>query len=165
MKKLKPSRTVAHPDQLDLLDGLSGDNIDLVEVPAAPSGAPGSCSFDQIIRDELNHMFRTAPFDRDQIAQMLSDLVGRRVTKNNLDTYTGQARPNRLPADLLPALTCLLGPSLLTRIGVAAGCAVMERQDAAFARYGQLHFITVQAKKQEEEMLKSLPLFLEKGNV
>ncbi len=155
-RRRTPSRTVSHPAQSDFLAMLDG--ADLIEVPQAPSEEKGAMDYDRAVRDCLNRVIDAAPFDREQIAAMLTLRVGRRITKAMLDTYTGASRPNKLPADLLPALSAILGPELLIMIGAAAGCAVLEQRQATFARLGQLQFIIAQAREQQLVVMESLPL-------
>ena len=155
MKRPVPN---SQPDQADFFAILEQAGA-IVDVPEKPSEKTGSLDFDQRIRAGLNELIDRSPFDREQIAEMLSHRTGRRITKIMLDTYTGQSRPNKLPADLLPALTAILGPDLLVKIGEASGCAVLEHQQAKFARLGQLHFIITQARAQASEIVANLPIF------
>lgn len=149
--------------QLDLL-GLFENQVDLIEVPEPTPKTPGALDIDQKLRRAVSDAIDKSAFSRDQIADMVSELAGRKVTKATLDTFTGASRPNRMPADLLPALTSVLGPTVLNFISNESGCRLIERQEAAFARIGQLYLVTLQAQREQEETLKKLPLFLGSSN-
>lgn len=155
-RRRSPSKTIPHPNQQDFLAALDGQP--LIEVPATPSDENGGLDYDKAIRNCLNQAIEDSPYNREQIASLISHRVGRRITKPMLDTYTGASRPNKLPADLIPALTAVIGPRLLMMIGEASGCAVLEQQQATFARLGQLQFIIAQAKQQQEQIAQTLPL-------
>ena len=157
--KKQPTKTQNHPDQISLF----GTAEELIEVPAQPEAQPGIFNFDRSIRRSLNKAINASPYNRHQLAEMLSELCGRYISKPMLDTYTGASRPNKLPADLLPALTFLLGPDLLTEIGAAAGCAVLEERQASFARIGQLQFMVLQARAEQEKTIAALPLLQAAG--
>jgi len=157
MRRRKSSRTVNHPDQFTFQTLF--ERKQLVEVPQAPSQAAGALDYEQIVRQTLNEEIRNCPLDRGQIAEMLSSMVGRSITKTVLDTYTGASRPNRLPVDLLPALTAVLGPSFIKRIAEASGCHLMERNEVAMARIGEVFLIKIQAEKEIEKSIAASPLF------
>jgi len=158
-------KTKVQKNQLDMLTILEeGIGNDIV-VPNVIEKQPGTFDFDQRIRSSLNNVIKNSVFSRAQIADQLTSLVGRDVSESTLNTYTGKGRPNRLPADLLPALTMVLGPEFLAEIASWAGCQIAERHEMTMARIGQLFLITNAAKKEQEQLIKETPLFSGQSNV
>lgn len=158
LRKNRKTPTIADANQIDFLDTL-GDAPKLIELPVATNPEPASFNYEKLVKDAVNKAIKVSPFDRDQIAAMLTELVGKKITKPMLDTYTGESRANNFPAYLIPAFTQILGASFLKVLGEASGCAVLERQEAVYARLGQLHMITVQAKEQQADLINELPMF------
>ena len=155
--KKKSSKTIKDERQLDLLN--MNEPEELVEVPQEPDSNPGALNMEQRTRRALNDAITASLYTREHIAEMLSPMVGREITKSMLDSFTGASRPNRLPADLLPALTVVLGTNFIGSIMAPAGCRVMEREEVAFARLGQIVLIRHNLLKQENELIAELPLF------
>lgn len=161
MAKRSFTPTQHHVDQL----ALAFDDADLIEVPEEPKCETGAFEFDQRMRRALNNAIKASPLSRDQVADLVSDYCGREVTKSTLDTFTGSGRPNRLPADLLPALTVVLGPDLLNEIALAAGCRVMVREEVQLARLGQTYLLSLQLREEMSRLVEGTPLFKAGGAV
>ncbi|WP_421780759.1 hypothetical protein [Kiloniella litopenaei] len=153
----KSTKTIKDDRQLDLLS--MNEPEELVEVPKEPDNNPGALNMEQKTRRALNDAISASPYNRDQIAEMLTSMVDRKITKSMLDSFSGASRPNRLPADLVPALTVVLGTDFLTKLMTPAGCRVMERAEVAFARLGQIVLIKHNLHQQEKELINELPLF------
>ncbi len=160
----RTSKTKSQPGQLDMLAGLDAEIGKDIVVPVVPEKSPGTFDFDQRIRAALNEAIKNSVYSRAQIAEQVSILVGRNVSESTLNTFTGAGRPNRLPADLLPALTMILGPSLLSMIASGAGCQIAERGEMQMARLGQLFLITNAAKKEQTRIIDETPLFRKQAN-
>jgi len=152
------SKTIKDPRQIDLL-AIFDDSSELVVVPSEPNTDVGALSFEQKMRRILGSAITKSPLNREQIADLLTDYVGRPITKSMLDSFTGAGRPNRLPADLLPALTAVLGPKILLEIAAVSGCRLMERYDAQLARLGQLYLVGIQLDIEQQAALADTPLF------
>ncbi|MAO57110.1 MAG: hypothetical protein CMM61_15645 [Rhodospirillaceae bacterium] len=146
-------------DQLDLFAMWEGVTADEITIPEKPAATPGAFEFDLAIRKGLNRAIKASPFSRGQIAEQLTSLTGKDITENMLNTYTGKGRPNQLPANLLPALTMVLGPGLMDEIAQAAGCKLVEGNDLKLARLGQLYLVTVMADRETKRLISETPLF------
>lgn len=134
-------------------------NVATIEPAPLPASSDGGFECDNLVRQALNRAIKANPMGRDQIAERLSVLVGRKITKAMLDTFTGAGRPNRLPAELLPALTAVLGPVLLDEIARVAGCRVLESEEVQFARLGQAYILFSQMQHEVSENIDMAPLF------
>jgi hypothetical protein len=163
MSKRKASPTLNHPDQIDFLSLLDGNHT-VISVPETPMEEAGALNQKQKVKNWLNIAIKNSPFNRDQLANLISYEVGEEITEAQINTWTGSSRPNMLPACILPALTKILGTELVNNILGPAGCIVLERQEAKFARAGQLVFIAEAAKQQAYEMLNATPLFGDMNN-
>ncbi|WP_142850742.1 hypothetical protein [Telmatospirillum sp. J64-1] len=159
MTMKKGRRRAEDPRQMAFLD-LLGQKEDLIEVPVQPEPEPGALDYDQRLRALLNKAIRACPFDRDQIASLVSGLVGREVTKAQIDSWTGATRPNRFPAELVPAFCQALGNTiLLAGLAEASGCRLIEGRELQFARLGQLWLFIQKAENEQKRLVAELPLF------
>ena len=126
-----------HIDQL--LPGTAKPS--LVEVPEQPRTDDGELNCDQLVRRLVNEAIDATDISREQLCERLTRLVGRTISVATLNSFTGASRPNRMPADLLPALTIILGPHIMDGIAAAAGYRLLNREDAALARCTQLQLL------------------------
>ncbi|SMF85529.1 hypothetical protein SAMN06265365_1606 [Tistlia consotensis] len=134
------------------------DRIELVAVPEAPSQAPASHDIDQQLRRWLNEAIERSPLDRAEIAEAMTALAGRPVTKPMLDTWTGSARPNRMPADLLPAFCIAAGTNhVMERLAADIGARLSDTQEARLARLGQWALLIAYGQDEQRRIASSLP--------
>lgn len=159
-KRKAGHKTQPHIDQLDLLGVVGLDASKLVKVPDAQPDAPGALHFKRPLQKLLNTAIEQSPYGREQIAEMASSLTGENVTKAMIDSWTGAGRPNRFPAEMIPAFVAILGPGVLLHgITEACGCKVTERHEAALARAGQYFLVIEQAKEELHKLAHDLPIF------
>ncbi|WP_142849789.1 hypothetical protein [Telmatospirillum sp. J64-1] len=159
MTTKKGRRRAEDPRQMAFLD-LLGSQEDLIEVPVPPDLEPGALDYDQRLRALLNKAIKACPFDREQIAALVSSLVGREITKAQIDSWTGATRANRFPAELIPAMCQALGNTiLLSGLAEASGCRLIEGRELQFARLGQLFLVLRQADAEAQRLVAELPLF------
>lgn len=153
-------RKKVDPNQISFLNTLDGTPE--LRVPEKPSGKPIN---NNKIKIAVSQAIKNSPFEREEIAQQISELAGREVSKAMLDAYTSQSRTtHNVPSDLLAPMTIVLGPSILRVIAESAGCTLAEREDMQLARIGQ-YFITVQSVKQQmDKEIHELPIFKGKIN-
>ncbi|MQP64738.1 hypothetical protein GE253_05195 [Niveispirillum sp. SYP-B3756] len=145
-------------------DNTQGDLFKMVEaaeqvpVPAEPSRQPASLDLTSRIRRWTNEAIEQSVFSRPQIAEIMSDLTGRAITKPMIDTWTGESRTNRMPAELVPAFCVAVGNAhLLQQMAAVMGALVMDTQQARLARMGQYALITVMAQEQMRALADNLP--------
>lgn len=73
--------------------------------------------YDSLVRTVLSRMVRRCPKSRVQIAEEMSALAGRPVTKFMLDSYTSEAHEGaRFPACLVPIVCQVCGSDDLARL-------------------------------------------------
>lgn len=129
-----------------------------VPLPQEPDRSPSSLDLSSRMRRWVNEAIALSPFDRPQIASIMTELTGRPVTKPMLDTWTGESRTNRMPGDLVPAFCLAVGNThLLQQMAAAMGALVMDTQQARLARMGQYALITVLAQEQMRALAECLP--------
>lgn len=151
----KGRRRPADPRQTDFLALLGDPAAELLQVPPAPAEEPGALQYDQRMRQLLNEAIKRCVLDRDEIAERVTRLVGRSITKAQIDAWTGASRPHRFPGDLIPAMCVVLGNVvLLEGLAEAAGCKLIERNELQLARLGQLWLFMQQA---QDEMVAKAP--------
>lgn len=155
-----PRKRCADPDQMnfDALLGALDPGLDLIEVPVAPATVPGGLDFDLRMRRLLKRALDACPLGHDQVAEAVSALTGRTVTVAMIYSWTGQSRPHRFPAELLPAFCAALGNTiLLAGLADACGCRVAESQELQLARLGQLWLIVHHAQAEQTRMAQAIP--------
>lgn len=150
----------ADPRQTDFLSLLDA-GISLLPAPKLPDREnPASLRMDQRLRELLNRAIAESGMDRVTIAAELSPLAGRTITKAQIDSWTGASRPNRFPADLIPALCAVLGNAILLQgLAEAVGCTLVEGYTMQLARLGQLLTIVRAAEAEQARIIADLPLY------
>lgn len=100
---------------------------------------PGSLNVHRALREALSEAIAGCPLSRHQIADQLSDLVGRSITKYMLDNYTGSKESYRFPAELLPAFCAIVGSTRpLELLAEATGGMVLSRRERLFVKLIQV---------------------------
>lgn len=152
----KSRRRRADPRQLQFLSLL--DRVDMVAVPEEPSRETASHDLDQKLRRWLNEAIERSPLDRAQIAEAMTALAGRPITKPMIDTWTGAARPNRFPADLLPAFCLAAGNNhVMERLAADCGARLSDTQEARLARMGQWALLIAYGQEEQRALAANLP--------
>jgi hypothetical protein len=158
MTKSRKGRS-ADPRQTDFLSLLSA-GISLLPAPIPPRTDPGALNMDRRLRELLNEAIAVSGMDRATIAAELTPLAGRPISKAQIDSWTGATRPNRFPADLIPALCAVLGNAILLQgLAEAVGCTLVEGYTMQLARLGQLLMFINQAKVEQDTIIANLPLY------
>lgn len=154
----------AAPKRMRPRDPAQGDLFTLVAaaeqvpVPAEPVREPGALDLSSRIKRLLNEAIDLSVFDREQIAAIMAELVGKPITKAMLDTWTGESRTNRFPAEYLPAFCVAAGNAhVMVQLGLPMGVVVMDSHQARLARMGQYALMTVLAQEQMRVLAESLP--------
>lgn len=153
----KPKRQRRAPDarQRSFLDVLD-PGAELIEVPEPVEPARG----DAWLRERLNAALRASGLAREAVAEALSERAGRRITRAMIDGWTGASRPHALPAALVPDICAVLGNTLLLGgIAEASGCRIAEGYELQLARLGQITLCIGIAKREQDELIRRLPLF------
>lgn len=101
------------------------------------------------IKRALSRSATDCGVDREILAKRLTVLTGDRVSKNMLDGYCAETRANRLPADLVPAITRECGPALLSEMVRRAGYHLIDDEGLRLIEIGQ----AVQAVQESRRVL------------
>ncbi len=142
--------------QLDFLALLEG----VVALPPPPRRVE-RLDFNQHMRRALNEAIKAGPFaNRESLAEAVSPMAGRVVTKAMLDSWTGASRPHALPAAMVAPLSLALGNSILVNaVAEPAGCAVSESADLIQSRVERLGLFIRFAKAEQRRLIAATPLF------
>ena len=112
----------------------------------------GSLNMAHRLRGALNQALKDAADSRELVAGRMSELTGTTITKAQIDAWTAEAKPHRMPAEYLPAFCVATGSNDPLRIlGEAAGVFVLRGPDAIRAEIQQL---TEKDKKVKAEIRK-----------
>lgn len=120
---MSKSRSKSTPNQLDLALGGAGALAGVLQTAAA----------------QLAVLIRRSRLSREQLVEAVSALLGRRITKAQLDAWTAETNKNRMPADVLIALCAALND--FTPVNTLLGAvhrAVADRKDQAYAEIGRV---------------------------
>lgn len=71
--------------------------------PLFPESYPGALDIDSAVRGIVTDAIRKSRKSREQIAEEMSYLVSRSVTKTMLDCYTSETKEHQFPVRFLPA--------------------------------------------------------------
>lgn len=148
----------ADPRQAELFS--PPDGAALLPAPVPPGNEPGALDLNAHMRELLNEAIAASGLDRETVAALVTPLAGRPISKAQIDSWTGATRPNRFPADLVPAFCAVLGNTILLQgLAEAVGCTIVEGYSMQLARLGQLVLFINQAKAEQDRIIASLPLF------
>jgi len=131
-------KKIANPNQLNLLDFLKDLRPKNTEF--------SSFNIDLRFREALREAIKESPHSRVQIAMKMTELLGREITKNMIDSWTAESREglNNIWAVDLPAFCHAVGSIEPHRVLVDPnGCFVVQGEDAL-----QMELSKVEAEKQ-----------------
>lgn len=108
-----------------------------IEFDAHPE--PSSLNDDLLIRSEISFYIRQSGKSREQIADLMSESLGVRVSAKMLNTYTAESmESNRLPAAWLRAFCAALGNDALLEVLLAkAGYTLIRNEERQLLELGR----------------------------
>jgi hypothetical protein len=118
------------------------------QIPLAVGpAAPGSHNDAGLIRRVLVEAIRASGLSREQIADEMARLVGRRITARMLNGYTAESQEDALfPAELTRAFCSATGDDQLLRcMAELHGLHVIEAEDAELVALGRAFLQRTQA--------------------
>ena len=120
----------------------------------------GTLNVSDPLRVSLNEAIKKCALSRHQIAGEMSHMIGREVTKTQLDSWTAESKElNRIPAEYLPAFCRTTGSQEPIRIITeAAGAFSMPGPDALRS---EIQRLSEQEKKIRSEKRKREIFLLE----
>lgn len=114
------------------------------------------------LRAALSTALKACPFDRYEIAGRMSRLLGKNITKDQLDAWTAESKDgHRIPAEYLPAF-CQAAGSVepLRLLADVTDCFLLESEDALKAELGRISMEKRELSKRE----KAVRQYLEQMN-
>jgi len=110
------------------------------------------------LRRWLSAAIKASPLSRFMIAAKMSELIGREISKFQLDSWTAESKEGyHLPAEYLPAACAVLEDMTGLRILAAPlGVKVLENKDLLWLEYGKLKRTEQQVRLRKKQLEKKL---------
>lgn len=91
-------------------------------------------------KDALKDALRACPLSRDQVADRMSMILGKKITIHEINTWTAQSKEAHLPrTDELIAFHQVVGrPEPINAIAAEAGLTVIDQADARILKIAKL---------------------------
>jgi hypothetical protein len=125
MTKRVKKFAIQNDRQLSLFDLLKADREDRAAT------APGRLCCSARLRAALVQAIKAAPKSREAIADQMSELTGAAITVHNLNSWTAESHPHRMPAEYLPAFCIATGSIEAVRmLAEASGAYALPGEDA-----------------------------------
>lgn len=143
----------------------TGGAVQLVEVPAAPAETAAAYDDAARIKRMITTQIRHTPYSRDEIAERMTTLTGRPVTKPMLDAWTGSARTNAMPLHMLRPFLLACGATsdasaaFVRDLLDGTGYRPMHTAEAYLARIGQLVAASHWVEQRIKSEIAQAPLF------
>jgi hypothetical protein len=118
-------------------DHLTGD---LFEVPVPTEPLPGAMDFSLQVRALMSDAIKASPRKASDIATIMSELTGRKITEHMLHAWTAPSREAwRAPLEVIPAFEVACGTHLLVAWHAAVhGGKLLIGREALNAELGRL---------------------------
>lgn len=134
------------PDQRSLFEVLVEERAERAEL------RPGRLCVSARLQAAVVEAIRKAPKSREAIADEISELTGSCVSVHQVNNWTAESHPHRMPAELLPAFCKATGCiEPLRMLAEAAGVFTLPGPDALRA---EIHKLDEAAKKLANEKRK-----------
>jgi hypothetical protein len=110
------------------------------------------------LRRWLSAAIKASPMSRYEIAARMSELLGKEISKFQLDSWTAESKEGyHLPAEYLPALTAVLDDIGGLKIQAAPlGVKVLENKELMWMEYGKLRRTEQQVRLRKKQLEKKL---------
>lgn len=147
----KTRKRIVNPNQMSLLDYLQQER----DVRADQT--PGRLNVNARLQAAIREAVKRAPKSRETIADEMTDLVGQGITVHQINNWTAESHPHRIPAELLPAFCMSTGSMEPMRVlAEAAGVFTLPPPDALRADVQKLR----EQKRDIEGEIRRAELFL-----
>lgn len=122
---------------------------DMFDVPQAAATVPASMHYGAEVAALVGQMFTESGLDRHQIAQKMSVLTGRDVSKNMLDAWTSVSRDAyNIPFYLVPVAEAACQSHTMSGwLADRRGARLAVGMDAVRAEYGKLKAVSDDVQK------------------
>jgi hypothetical protein len=110
------------------------------------------------LRRWLSAAIKNTPMSRFEVAAKISELLGKEITKFQLDSWTAESKEGyHLPAEYLPAACAVLDDvSGLKILAAPLGVKVLENKDLMWLEYGKLKRTEQQVRLRKKQLEKKL---------
>jgi len=110
------------------------------------------------LRRWLSTAIKNSPMSRYEIAARMSELLGKELSKFQLDSWTAESKEGyHLPAEYLPAAVAVLDDiSGLRILAAPLGVKVLENKDLMWLEYGKLRRTEQQVRLRKKQLEKKL---------
>ncbi|MCF6267798.1 MAG: hypothetical protein L3J57_14830 [Desulfuromusa sp.] len=126
----KRKRIVSDPNQMSLLDLLTAER--------AERSVPGRLCVNAKLQAAVKIAIKNAPKSRETLADDMSDLTGQTISVHQINNWTSENHPHRIPAEFLPAFCQSTGSTEPLRVlAEAAGLFALQAPDALRAEIQQ----------------------------
>lgn len=131
---------------------------DMFMVPQQPVLAPATMGYGAEVAGLVGNMFADAGLDRYKIANQMTVLTGREVSKHMLDAWTSESRDAyNIPFYLAPAAEAACNShALSTWLAERRGARLAIGRDALNAEYGKLKALSDDVKKRMSQIQKMM---------
>jgi len=111
------------------------------------------------VRASITRTTRKSKFSREQIADKMSELMGRKITASTIYNFSSESHhDHRFPAELLPFWIKATGDnSILELLAEASGCQVLSGQEALYADLARLDRQAEEIKRKRAVIRSKLP--------
>jgi hypothetical protein len=131
---------------------------DMFMVPQAPATHAASMNYGSEVAILVGSMFAASGIDRLKIAEEMSRLSGREVSKYMLDAWTSESRDAyNIPFYLVPAAeTACRSHALSSWLAERRGARLAIGRDALNTEFGKLQSLSDDIKKRMQELQKMM---------
>lgn len=128
--------------------------LDLFEVPVARSPLPGALDVGIAVRHLISDLLKASPRNRFEIAARMSELIGKEVSRDQLNAWTAESRDHwRFPLEYLPAFEVAVETHQITAwLADLRGCKVLVGKEALDAEIGKLERLKEDAAKKIRQL-------------
>jgi hypothetical protein len=126
-------KKMVDPNQMSLLDLLQQEQAQRAEQ------TPGRMCVSARLQAAIKYAIKQAPKSRETLADEMTDLVGAEVTVHQINNWTSESHPHRIPAELIPAFCTATGCNEPLRVlAEATGVYTLPGPDALRAEVQKL---------------------------
>ena len=112
----------------------------------------------QAVKEALRQELNKSSLSREQIADELSRLVGRKVSVHQLNNWAAPEKRDRyIPLEYVGALVVILGNPEIVRAALeGTGLSVIDEDEMAFLELGKITAEDLARKKRKKALLEKL---------
>jgi len=127
---------------------------DLFAIPTTPRTIPGSQNISVEVRHLLSDILKQSPKSRYEIAARMSELLGVKISKHQLDSWTADSRDGwRFPLEYMTAFESACDTYEITEyIATQRGCSLNIGTETLTAKLGQLEVMRTEIAKQIRDL-------------